>query len=240
MEVQMPSSFSTAKDLQDAESTDRSHAVLSVESPTLTPEQIAEASGVQPDVAWHEGQVIPGSARQRTASFNRWEIRSPLDQTHQPEEHVEALLKSVQGHEEAFRRLSAECDITLQVVVEHRDPDSNLGHRLEGDLLQRLAALGASLDLDEYDLRAAPAKTVIAPKPKPLQRKSGVRKVGLSGLSIKKYADGWTVSLGSKRLKQFDTRSAARAFARTFERAKERTRHTAEGKSGAVKRKHRT
>jgi len=113
---------------------------------------ITAVLGVPPTTTWRTGERrVPEATILHKQ--NGWMIRSPADPlTAAPEEAVLQLLARIPDPT-AFRRLPPSVEVQLTVTV------YGLGDRpfvfLSADTVAKLASMGASLDIDTYDLSAA-------------------------------------------------------------------------------------
>ncbi len=83
-----------------------------------------------------------------------WELGSGLSTSAGLEEHIKALLNRLEGRAEPVGLLSATADVELSCVVY---ADSAPALNFEKSVIDRLARLGASLDIDLYpDLADSP------------------------------------------------------------------------------------
>jgi hypothetical protein len=112
-------------------------------------EDITSILGMQPTEAWNVDDI--NSRHGRPRKFMAWEFRSGLDDTHELEEHIRALLLWFDVKAEDLRRLWVDYDITLQCVG-YFPASCGSGVHFDREVVRRAAALGMAIDLDHYFL----------------------------------------------------------------------------------------
>jgi hypothetical protein len=118
------------------------------------PTHISAVIGVEPTKTWREGDHR-SSGTILTFAHNGWSLSSPVDPLHTtPEESVRALLDLLPDVT-AFQRLpdGAEVELSCSFYGLTERP----GFWLSTELLARVAAIGASLDIDPYDFSSEQA-----------------------------------------------------------------------------------
>ena len=137
--------------VSDVERRNQNKVKLMVFGFDAEPAEITAVLGVEPTNAWLKGDAVTSTALNGQPS-NGWAKLSPADPDRTTcEEGVRALLSSLPGPE-TFRALPAGCDVQVTCTL--------FGYTerpyvyLPRDLLAALAAIGASLDVDVYDLTA--------------------------------------------------------------------------------------
>ena len=124
-------------------------AYLMIASDDLTPDELSQRVGLSPSDAAVKGQ--PGKATGKAAPSNMWMIDSALEAGPDYEAHVENVLSRVGNVAEDIHQLTASGEAVVRlVVVRHYPAEIALGFALGATALSELAALGASLDVDDY------------------------------------------------------------------------------------------
>ena len=112
-------------------------------------DEISSTLGVAPTQVWRDGETVTPQAT-NVHHENGWMLRSPVDpQRASAEEAVNALLAQFPSLK-AFAALPAAADIQLTCTIYGHDERPGLW--LSKDVIARLAQIGASLDVDVYDL----------------------------------------------------------------------------------------
>jgi hypothetical protein len=124
---------------------DRAYVRLRLMSKTLTPEQVTQRLGMEPDHSWHAGDVRP-----HTTLIERehgWELRAHLPQTARLEDQIDDLLSRLPtGLCERIKLLGLDGVQLSCAVYSTSVPSLNFSF----STLRILCDLGASLDLDLY------------------------------------------------------------------------------------------
>jgi Domain of unknown function (DUF4279) len=120
--------------------------VLGYECPA---EQISQILGVAPSKAWLRGERILEEA-QNVYAESGWELKSPADpRSTTVEDSIRRLIESLPDPA-AFRTLPQGCEIQLtSTIYAYRERPFVY---LPAELILRIAAIGASLDVDIYDV----------------------------------------------------------------------------------------
>ena len=112
------------------------------------PAQITERMGINPTESSLEGDLVKGTQMVRKCS--RWMLRSRLDTTGTPEQHVSDVLAQLDAKKEEFRQLSAELGGVMELVgYFHADYP---GLTFEREVVARLSEYSLSVDCDFYYL----------------------------------------------------------------------------------------
>jgi hypothetical protein len=125
---------------------------LSVTSDDITPDEITRALSLAPDESVVRGSVRPGSMNRRPSQFHAWnrgfkggpdvDIGTLLRDMYE-------MLKQVVDRIQELNRMG--CRVTLRIVLYHAADDTgSRGFDIEVPLLQLLARIGASIDVDQY------------------------------------------------------------------------------------------
>jgi len=110
--------------------------------------EISNRLGFQPTEAKNSNEALP-SGRSRKTSI--WHLESPLPRdTVFVSEHLEALLPLLEVHAERIAKVNAEFTTGLQCVGYYCG--EHPGFHLSAELIQRVSALGLSIDFDLYCL----------------------------------------------------------------------------------------
>jgi len=111
------------------------------------PDDFTAATGLTPTTCWRKGDVSRGRARQH--SF--WCLTVGPDLTPEHEEQVLHLLDVMEPQAEVIARLIEQNDVDAQFGLWSRDAgtdESTPDVQLSSSVLNRVTALGASLDID--------------------------------------------------------------------------------------------
>jgi Domain of unknown function (DUF4279) len=126
---------------------------LTVLSDTLHPDEITARTGLVPTRSWVMGETgtFPnGQPRRRPYAYHGWTL--DLAGPYTPgtfEDKLDALLNAVSPYAEAFRTLGSQCSVGIGTAYSgYRE--QMWGVHLTAVRLDRMAALGASFDLDLY------------------------------------------------------------------------------------------
>jgi hypothetical protein len=125
----------------------RVRAMVYVTDFRCSADEISKAIAVQPTRAWAAGDRI--GPTKRTHDSNGWELESSLVDEWDPEKHLKALLDRLPADlPQRLRRASPQWCVQFSLVLELHDqtPPFNLAV----DTVQRIAELGASVDVDLY------------------------------------------------------------------------------------------
>jgi hypothetical protein len=148
-----PTLSSVGEDVSWSELQDRARvradAYLTVYSDTETPEQLAQAIGLEADDGWCKGQ--PRGRLKKPAPTNAVSYHSQLDDLQSPSEHVAALASRLRPYMAEIRSAASRESTTkvLVRVVEHTDFD-NPEAWVEPADLETFAAMGVTLGFDTY------------------------------------------------------------------------------------------
>jgi hypothetical protein len=110
------------------------------------PEEVTAITGLQPTESWRIGDIIKGTGR--PYKRNGWLLATRLDSDADLEEHVRALLKSVEHVVPTLSELSKNWDIELNCTVYVGSYVPSL--HFDRDIIQILASIGAQIDIDLY------------------------------------------------------------------------------------------
>lgn len=111
--------------------------------------EITAIIGVEPTATWREGDLRIPAATIRHKE-NGWQLRSPVDPHNTTPEQSVASLLALLPNLSVFKRLpqATEVQLTCTIYGLTERPYFYLPH----DLILQLAEIGASLDIDPYDL----------------------------------------------------------------------------------------
>jgi len=133
--------------VNDAKKTNKCYAYFMV-SGAFHPAQITERMGINPTESSLEGDLVKETQMVRKCS--RWMLRSRLDTTGTPEQHVSDVLAQLDAKKEEFRQLSAELGGVMELVgYFHADYP---GLTFEREVVARLSEYSLSVDCDFYYL----------------------------------------------------------------------------------------
>ncbi len=118
---------------------------LKVLSSTQTPEMVTKAIGLDCDHCWHIGDRRgPTIIKEKN---HGWVLHSGLPKSTELEEHISALLSVLETRTNALKALSATATLEFSCVIyANRGP----GLCFDQKVINKLALLGASLDIDLY------------------------------------------------------------------------------------------
>lgn len=112
-----------------------------------SPEEITRVLGVQPSRSWITGQRVGPTLQ--TYKSNGWALESTLAGKANPEAHLLELFGRIPSQLiQQLRRIAPACNIQFSLVLEMQDETPPLN--LSVDTVQRIASLGASIDVDMY------------------------------------------------------------------------------------------
>lgn len=118
---------------------------LKVLSPDRTPDQITATFGLSCDSCWRIGdERAHTTIKEKT---NGWVLGSGLSKTASLEEHIDALLAVLDARADSVRSIAATSEVVLSCVVYADTPPALY---FDQRVIQRLARLGANLDVDLY------------------------------------------------------------------------------------------
>ena len=118
---------------------------LKVLSPDRTPDQITAAVGLECDSCWRIGDERAHTIIKE--KDNGWVLGSGLPGTATLEEHVEALLSVIDARADSLKSMTPTSEVVISCVI-HADTPPAL--YFDGSVINRLARLGANLDIDLY------------------------------------------------------------------------------------------
>lgn len=120
---------------------------LKILSATHTPDQITSITGLRCDRSW-----LAGDKRGKTAILekcNGWVLNSSLSKKSSLVEHIENILEQVSPAAGKIHALSERAEVELSCVVYSFSPPAL---NFDKATIERLNSLGASLDIDLYQL----------------------------------------------------------------------------------------
>jgi len=123
---------------------------LGVFSTSLTPTEIDTILGIKCDESWLKGDFRKGTKLRE--SKNGWIMNSRLSEYEPVEDHVRALLDRISPYIRNFKSVLDSAHVELSVAVymySDRTPVLNF----DKATLSNLCELGASLDIDLYNLK---------------------------------------------------------------------------------------
>jgi hypothetical protein len=121
--------------------------ILNVESAA----EITQVLGVPPSKTWLAGDTVAPRAR-NVHHQSGWLLQSPLEGRVDPEASLDALLKLIPDPS-SFNKLPKGCEIQATFTLYGETGRPSL--LLSAKAIQQLAVIGASLDIDTYDLTDA-------------------------------------------------------------------------------------
>jgi uncharacterized protein DUF4279 len=115
------------------------------------PEVVTQSLGLIPTRTWRKGDPTPGRPDLRR-THERWELRSPADGSKSLGEQLEALLPLLEDRRSAVQEIVSRFEAGICYIAHLGGSNYNPELHLSAPLIERLAALGLSLDLDLYCL----------------------------------------------------------------------------------------
>jgi hypothetical protein len=109
------------------------------------PEAISSAIGVSPDRTWKVGDKRPHTIIEEKC--NGWILGSGLDRSVSLEKQIETLLGKIENCNDAIRTLSRSDTVELSCVIY---ADATPALNFDASIIDKIAQLGASLDIDLY------------------------------------------------------------------------------------------
>lgn len=125
--------------------TTREYAYLHITGPG-THEEVTSIVGINPTEAWNVADINPRNGKPRT--FMSWRLSSGVDDTVALDLHLEVLFQRIRTKSDAFRKLWADFDLTLQCVGYF--PATGHGANFNREQIRQAGHFGLSLDLDFY------------------------------------------------------------------------------------------
>jgi hypothetical protein len=118
---------------------------LKIRSTRRSPDEIGSELGLAADEQWQAGGFRPRT--KMVAKTNGWILDSGKPRDATLDEHLEALLARLRGHEDRIRAISSSDSVEVSCVLYSiREPALNFSP----ELLARITELGAGLDIDLY------------------------------------------------------------------------------------------
>jgi len=114
---------------------------------SFDPDEVTRSVGVRPTEKARTGDPIGTGSKKRPCSF--WALHSRLGPSDPLEEHVRDVLDQLEGHRDAFEKLSRELGGTMQLVGYFRDV--NPGMHFDLRTVEKTAAFGLCIDCDFYN-----------------------------------------------------------------------------------------
>jgi hypothetical protein len=142
-----------------------SGASLVILASELHPNDIGARIGLAADRWWLRGESEShpsnGVTRRIPHKNSGWVIESRPERTASAEEHLMDLLDRIGDRTEAIAALRSDDGVlSVALWIGHHTDNGNPGFSFKHDVLQRIAALGSSLEIDVYvdmgDLEVAP------------------------------------------------------------------------------------
>jgi hypothetical protein len=129
----------------------RAYAHVTILSDSLSPDDLRDAVGLDPDKSWAKGE-LRSSRGQHRHKFNGVEWVSTLDrETADPGDHIEELAERLRPQADRIAQLSRdERVISARLWLYYSTSGENPGFELTNAALDSLARLGVTLALDIY------------------------------------------------------------------------------------------
>jgi hypothetical protein len=124
---------------------------LNVFSRDVSADQVTERVRVEPTTQRVKGEARQGRNREMVVASHQWIWKPDNSVEHLLDPQLDAIWSALASHAGAFSSLSPEAEVTLSVWIVHRGTELGLGWVLDRRHVVAAAALGASIDVDEYD-----------------------------------------------------------------------------------------
>ena len=120
----------------------------------VDPDQITSFLAIQPSVTWRKGDRIGTSALKR--KHNGWSLSSGLNKTDDFDQHLNAIIRTIEPSIGKFSSLPAAVEVELSCAVSLREdsPESLPAIYFQAQAVSVLAKLKAEIDFDLYLLPA--------------------------------------------------------------------------------------
>lgn len=112
------------------------------------PDRVTTATGLQPEEIWRKGDQIGPTSRYR--EDNGWRISSGAEKSVGLDEQVNALLDRIEPAGASISELAKTCYLEIACVVKAYEYVPEM--HLESSTIQKIAQLGAEIDIDFYCL----------------------------------------------------------------------------------------
>lgn len=122
---------------------------LKILSEDIAPAEISTRLGIVPTRSWQKGDADRKKVSLNMAKWNGWILDSECVPTLPLDEQVEVLLRKIEPHKREIYDISSASDVTIS-LVSYSNPDKSFF--LPKHLIAAVAACGASLDFDVYDI----------------------------------------------------------------------------------------
>jgi len=126
---------------------------LKVRSPTFTPDQITAVISIPCDARWCIGDTRPHTTIRE--KDNGWVLGSGLPKDVALEEHIDALLHVLNSRADSIRSLSAVAKVEFSCVIY---AEATPALNFDASVINRIARLGAALDIDLYRIECDDSK----------------------------------------------------------------------------------
>ncbi|MGW9453970.1 DUF4279 domain-containing protein [Streptomyces sp. NPDC055632] len=141
----MPNELTTQPPMPDSK---WSAGSLRITSRTITADEITAVIRLAPDDHHEHGHVAIPCTDTFPRDFSVWTLKSGLGNDRWPDEHAAALVKRLEGREEALSRLAADCE--LELFLGFGSENGQGGCALPAQLLKEIGLLGLNIVLDLY------------------------------------------------------------------------------------------
>jgi Domain of unknown function (DUF4279) len=122
---------------------------LRIVSEILEPEEITARLGIEPTRARRAGELIRAGGP--TVPMHLWVWAPAAGTPPNLEPQLDALWSVTDGREQVIQEFGEGTHVEVSLVIEHHGPELLLGWSLAARHVERVAQLGARLDVDEYD-----------------------------------------------------------------------------------------
>lgn len=115
---------------------------------SCSPDEITKLLGMAPTRTWLRGDPVPRTILRR--EDNRWILNAACDTTVALREQVDSLLEQVSPAASRFAGLPSEARVQIFCAV--YDSDRAVDLSFSKKAVEKIAALGAEINIDYYDL----------------------------------------------------------------------------------------
>jgi len=119
---------------------------LSLTGSEFSPEEVTKTLGLHPTEEWRKGETIGRTALKR--KHNGWVLSLPIEKTIEFGDLLEKLIDMIDPFRDRISTLVLESELDIEISCAIYFEDETPVLNLPADLLNRISALGADLDID--------------------------------------------------------------------------------------------